>query len=46
MKTTKNYLVPNVVEETIKGERAYNIHNRLGRNIINDILNHTVSRLS
>lgn len=26
---TKNYLVPTVVEETIKGERAYDIYSRL-----------------
>ena len=29
MKTTKNYLVPTVVEETAKGERAYDIYSRL-----------------
>ena len=28
-KSTKNYLVPTVVEETIKGERAYDIYSRL-----------------
>ena len=27
--TTKNYLVPTVVEETAKGERAYDIYSRL-----------------
>ena len=29
MKETKNYLVPNVIEETNKGERAYDIYSRL-----------------
>ena len=29
MNKTKNYLVPNVIEETNKGERAYDIYSRL-----------------
>lgn len=29
MKETKDYLVPNVIEETTKGERAYDIYSRL-----------------
>ncbi|MBP5512388.1 ATP-dependent Clp protease proteolytic subunit [Candidatus Saccharibacteria bacterium] len=29
MKETKDYLVPNVIEETNKGERAYDIYSRL-----------------
>ena len=29
MKDSKNYLVPNVIEETNKGERAYDIYSRL-----------------
>lgn len=29
MKDLKNYLVPNVIEETNKGERAYDIYSRL-----------------
>ena len=29
MKNVKNYLIPTVVEETNRGERAYDIYSRL-----------------
>ena len=47
MNKTKNYLVPNVIEETNKGERAYDIYSRLLKDRIiflgEDVNSHTAN---
>ena len=47
MKNSKNYLVPNVIEETNKGERAYDIYSRLLKDRIiflgEDVNSHTAN---
>lgn len=47
MKETKDYLVPNVIEETNKGERAYDIYSRLLKDRIiflgEDVNSHTAN---
>ena len=47
MKNSQNYLVPNVIEETNKGERAYDIYSRLLKDRIiflgEDVNSHTAN---
>ena len=47
MKNSKNYLVPNLIEETNKGERAYDIYSRLLKDRIiflgEDVNSHTAN---
>jgi len=47
IRQTKNYLVPNVIEETNKGERAYDIYSRLLKDRIiflgEDVNSHTAN---